>query len=151
MLQTICYDRLQSRESCSCDKNISLLQMQDIRLFGMLPFLFHYQQICHVHSRDSWYFALGIYYKYFLLSSNQPDADFCCLYHLSVLCNLHVFIWFLVAVIQYFFFLFVIYSYIVCKLLRKKTYNFDYFLMFGYYTSEVQFWTAKLKNNLPFF
>lgn len=61
MLQTICYDRLQSRKSCSCDKNISLLQMQDIHLFSVLPFLFHDQQIYHVLYSDSWYFAPSTY------------------------------------------------------------------------------------------
>lgn len=101
MLQTICYNRLQSRESCSCDKNISLLQMQDIRLFGMLPFLFHYQQICHVLSSDARYFAPSTYEKKFLLSSNQPDVDFPCLYHfLSVFCNLQ--------------FLLIVFCYAVC-------------------------------------
>lgn len=57
MLHTTCYDRLQSRESCSCDKDISLLQMQDIRLFGMPSFLYHYQQIYHVLSSDFWFFT----------------------------------------------------------------------------------------------
>lgn len=92
MLQTICYDRLQSRESCSCDKNISLLQMQDIHLFSVLPFLFHYQQIHHVLYSDSWYFAPSTYKKELLLSSNQPDVDFFCLYNfLSVFLQFTIF------------------------------------------------------------
>lgn len=67
MLHTTCYDRLQSRRSCSCDKDISLLQMHDIRLFGMPSFLYHYQQIYHVLSSDFWYFTPSTCWKKVLI------------------------------------------------------------------------------------
>lgn len=104
MLHTTCYDRLQSRESCSCDKDISLLQMQDIRLFGMPSFLYHYQQIYHVLSSDFWFFTPSTCLKKVLILPKPARCRFSLplLLLISFLQCTFFFFLFIEAAMQYF-------------------------------------------------
>lgn len=105
MLHTTCYDRLQSRRSCSCDKDISLLQMHDIRLFGMPSFLYHYQQIYHVLSSDFWYFTPSTCWKKVLILPKPARCGLSLPLLLLISFLQFTFFLFIAAAMQYFLFL----------------------------------------------